>query len=303
MARVEESVFELKQRLPDDASWLRLVFDRAIGPQKLCPRCMRPTTWVASKARRDIVSRCCGWRLSPCGSTFLRNGLLPLSTYFHALKLVCDFNGRLGDNLLARHFGIGLSAGQLLGNRIRLHMTALALNQVDRLAGPVCVDEMLICCAKATGGADERPVIVFGIANKTQCRLFCVPNRKRLTLLPMIARHVEPGAKVIADGWLGYNRLEEFGFVPSRVIHKTKEWRNEQGDATARIEQVWSEIRRILSAHNHVQGQNLWKVLGQFMFLRGCRSRGLSPFVESIANFPSVHGKYEERLREQVDLR
>ena len=49
-------------------------------------------------------------------------------------------------------------------------------------------------------------------------RLRRVPDVSGASLVPFVCKMVEPGAKVLTDGWGGYNTLPEHGYIHSKTI-------------------------------------------------------------------------------------
>ena len=298
----DESMCAFLKAFPDEASCLLWVLNVRFGSGVPCRICGRLVTWRSQGASSQYFRHCCR-RVYPRSEMLAAFTSVPLRIWFLAILIVSNFDGRVSTDFLARHLGLGLKVARRISLRIRLHMTALALKDRPTLAGPVFVDEMQLRAVSNAKRELDDPVVIFGIANKSEVRLFCVPDRKSTTLSPVIERHVAFGSKVVADGLASYDSLANVGFQLSRVNHTNAIWRNGEGYTTVRIEQVWKHLRRrIEGVHVRVSSDTLWTYLGQHMFIIKCRENGLSPFWESLKAFPNIW-EHEEEMRTQIDLR
>lgn len=299
----DESLGALARRFPDEASCLQWLFDVRYGQGTRCGLCGKPARWKPYGAPRQFVSSCCYHEISPCAETLFHKSRLSLQTWFYAMMLVSNFNGRLSQHFLVRHLGIGMTTAFRVADKVRMHMAALALRDASPFEGLVCVDEMQLSAVRTPTFHRDRPVVIFGIATRERFRFFCVANRRAETLVPIILRHVRPGARIVADGLKSYDCLGRHGYSLSRVNHARGLWRNDEGLTTTPIELCWARLRHHLEhVHQSVETRNVWKYLGQHMFIRQTRLGGRSPLWESLAAFPDIR-RLEPKLREQIDLR
>jgi ISXO2-like transposase domain len=90
----------------------------------------------------------------------------------------------------------------------------------DRLTGMVEVEETYIGGQEAglPGGRARGKKVLTGIAVEVlepkgfgRCRLRPLADASAASLQPFVTDLVEPGAKVITDGWQGYSGLEKLG--------------------------------------------------------------------------------------------
>ena len=298
-----ESLGALERWFPDEASCLQWLFDARYGQGTRCGLCGKSASWKPYGAPRQWVSSCCYHEISPCAGTLFHKSRLPLQTWFRAIALISNFDGRISLHFLVRHLGVGITTAFRITDKVRVHMTALALRDDRPFDGPVCVDEMHLSAVRTPSLHRDRPMIIFGIATLERFRFFVVPDRRAETLVPIIRRHVRPGARIVADGLKSYDVLARYGFTMSRVNHTRGLWRNDEGDTTTPIELCWPRLRHQLErAHQHVESRNVWKYLGQHMFIRQTRQRQRSPLWDALATFPDI-GKSATELRTQIDLR
>ena len=94
----------------------------------------------------------------------------------------------------------------------------------DRLSGTVEVDETFIGGEEAglPGGRANGKKALVGVAVEVRqprgygrCRMEILPDASAGSLHPFLTRHVEPGATVITDGWMGYHGIAGLGYAMS----------------------------------------------------------------------------------------
>ena len=95
----------------------------------------------------------------------------------------------------------------------------------DRLAGTVEVDETYIGGEESglRGGRARGKKVLTGIAVDVRgpnglgrCRMRPLADASAASLHAFVTDQVEPGARVITDGWAGYRGLEKLGYVHDR---------------------------------------------------------------------------------------
>ena len=69
-----------------------------------------------------------------------------------------------------------------------------------------------------------------------------VERRDEETLLPIIQQWTEPGTIIVSDCWKAYCNLEKHGYV-HRTVNHSKEFVNEDGDNTNKIEGHWRQAK------------------------------------------------------------
>ena len=85
-------------------------------------------------------------------------------------------------------------------------------------------------------------VWIFGLVERrtNQVILYPVADRREVTLIPVIQRHVEPGSTIYSDGWSAYCNLNDLGYRHFTIIHKyafKKMYRNvETGQVRGRMQ-------------------------------------------------------------------
>ena len=114
------------------------------------------------------------------------------------------------------------------------------------------IDESLFFRRKYHVSRRRRQNWVFGLLQRgtKQCLLFPVRNRKAITLLPIIRRHILPAPRIISDGWLAYKDIGTIDggvFMHDVIVHAENFVHVEDGDIhTQGIEAVWSRCKNRL---------------------------------------------------------
>ena len=92
---------------------------------------------------------------------------------------------------------------------------------------------------------DTKTRWLFGIINKNdhKAHVEFVEKRDILTIIPIITRHVEPGAVINSDGAKVYKSLDQMRYVHNTVIHKENFVNPTDGTHTNWIENFWSNLK------------------------------------------------------------
>jgi ISXO2-like transposase domain len=106
----------------------------------------------------------------------------------------------------------------------------------DRLSGTVEVDETFMGGEEAglRGGRAKGKKLLVGVAVEVRqprgygrCRMEILPDASAGSLHPFLTRHVEPGATVITDGWMGYHGITGLGYAHVRRSQRAARARGE----------------------------------------------------------------------------
>jgi transposase-like protein len=160
----------------------------------------------------------------------------------------------------------------------------------DLLAGTVEVDETYIGGEEPglRGGRARGKKVLTGIAVEVtaprgigRCRMTLLADASSASLHPFVTGHVEPGATVITDAWMGYHGLAGLGYVHQRRSQRAARARGEDpGELLPAVHRVASLAKRwLLSTHQgSVEEAHLQSYLDEFVFRfnrRRSASRGL----------------------------
>jgi transposase-like protein len=160
----------------------------------------------------------------------------------------------------------------------------------DRLTGTVEVDETYIGGEEPglRGGRAKGKKALVGVAVEVKeprgygrCRMAILTDASAASVHPFVTAHVEPGARVITDGWQGYRGLEQLGYVHDRRSQRAARARGEDsGKLLPAVHRVASLAKRwLLGTHQgSTDDAHLASYLNEFVFRfnrRRSRSRGL----------------------------
>ena len=147
----------------------------------------------------------------------------PLTVWFTACWMFATAKDGISALGLQRALEIGSyqTAWVMLG-RLR---SVLVRPGRDRLAGTVEVDETYIGGEEPglRGGRARGKKVLTGIAVEVnepkgigRCRMALLADGSAASLHPFVSGHVEPGATVITDAWMGYHGLARLGYAHQR---------------------------------------------------------------------------------------
>jgi transposase-like protein len=251
-----------------------------------CPRCGHSGGWRLADGRVECGG--CGRRTSVTAGTIFDKTRTPLTVWFHACWLFTTAK----DGISAQHLQRALEIGSCQTAWAMLHRLRSALVRPgrDRLAGTAEVDETFIGGEEhgLRGGRQPGRKVLAGIAVEIsepkgigRCRMAVLADASAASPGPFVTGNVEPGSRVITDGWVGYNGLAALGYAHERRNQKAAARRGEDpGELLPAVHRVSSLCKRwLLGTHQgSVEPAHLQAYLNEFAFRfnrRNSRSRGL----------------------------
>lgn len=227
----------------------------------------------------------CGERTSPTAGTIFDRTRTPLTVWFTACWLFASQKDGISALSLKRQLEIGsYQTGWAMLGRIR---SVLVRPGRERLAGEVEVDETTFGGEEpglAGGRARGEKKVLVGVAvERTQpkgfgrCRLAPLIDASADSLRAFLVDNVEPGAKVVTDGWQPYRPATEGLYVHERLPGAQ---RAQAHKLLPGVHKVSSLAKRwLLGTHQgSVDAAHLPGYLNEFVFRfnrRRSRSRGL----------------------------
>ena len=183
-----------------------------------CRACGHHGGWRLGDGR--FMCSGCGGRTSVTAGTILDRTRTPLTVWFSACWLFAT--GKDGISALSLKRTLEMGSYQTAWAILHRLRSVLVRPGRDRLAGMVEVDETYIG-GEEPGLRDGRArgkKVLTGIAVEVReptgfgrCRMASLPDASAASLHLFVTDHVEPGARVITDGWQGYRGLERLGYV------------------------------------------------------------------------------------------
>ncbi len=251
----------------------------------VCPECGHPGGWLVADGRYKCAA--CGKRTSVTAGTLFDRRRTPLTVWFAA----CWMFATAKDGVSALSLQRSLEIGSYPTAWAMLHPLRQVLVRPgrDRLAGRVEVDETYIGGEEPglRGGRARGKKALVGVAVEVReprgygrCRMEIVGDGSAASLHPFVARHVEPGATVITDAWMGYHGLAGLGYAHRRRSQRAARARGEDPGALPGVHRAASLAQRwLLGTHQgRVDDTHLQAHLNEFCFRfnrRRSASRGL----------------------------
>ncbi len=212
----------------------------------------------------------------------------PLTVWFTACWLFAT--GKDGISALSLKRTLEIGSYQTAWAMLHRLRSVLVRPGRDRLAGVVEVDETYIGGLEAglPGGRARGKKVLTGIAVEVReprglgrCRMLPLADASAASLHPFVKDHVEPGTRVITDGWQGFRGLEKLGYVHERRSQRAARARDEDpGELLPAVHRIASLAKRwLLGTHQgSVDDSHLASYLNEFVFRfnrRRSRSRGM----------------------------
>jgi len=251
-----------------------------------CPDCEHSGGWRLGDGR--FMCAGCGGRTSVTAGTIFDRTRTPLTVWFTA----CWLFGTGKDGISALSLKRTLEIGSYQTAWAMLHRLRSVLVRPgrERLAEVVEVDETYIGGLEPglAGGRARGKKVLTGIAVEVReprgidrCRMLPLADASAESLHGFVKNHVEPGTRVITDGWQGYSGLEKLGYVHDRRSQRAARARGEDpGELLPGVHIVASLAKRwLLGTHQgSVDDAHLTSYLNEFVFRfnrRRSRSRGM----------------------------
>jgi transposase-like protein len=209
----------------------------------------------------------------------------PLTVWFNA----CWLFSTSKDGISALSLQRTLEIGSYQTAWAMLHRLRAVLVRPDRelLSGTVEVDETFIGGHEPwlRGGRAKGKKVLTAIAVEPRgfgrVRMAPVADGSAACLHAFVSDHVAPGARVITDGWAGYNGLDKLGYTHEPRSQRAARARGEDpGELLPAVHRVASLAKRwLLGTHQGaIDDAHLPDYLDEFVFRfnrRRSRSRGL----------------------------
>ena len=260
----------------DYLSWLRWPSGFA------CPRCGHQQAWELGDGRYEC--RECHERTSPTAGTIFDKTRTPLTVWFMACWLLASQKDGISALSLKRTLEIGsYQTAWAMLHRLR---SVLVRPGRECLQGVVEVDESYFGGEEPGQhrGRKKGGKVLVGIAVERvepngfgRCRMAPIADASAETLRAFLREHVEPGTRVITDGWPSYPTATKDLYTHERLVGSGSA---ESAKLMPGVHTVTSLAKRwLLGTHQgSVDDAHLASYLNEFVFRfnrRRSRSRGL----------------------------
>lgn len=252
----------------------------------VCPQCGHRGGWAVAEGGYRCAA--CGRKTAVTAGTLFDRRRSPLTVWFTACWMFASQQDGVSALSLQRALDIGsYQTAWAMLHRLR---SVLIRPGRDRLTGTVEVDETYIGGEEPglRGGRAKGKKALVGVAIEIKeprgygrCRMVILRDGSAAALHPFVTDHVEPGARVITDGWQGYAGIDKLGYTREPRSQRAAKARGEDpGDLLPGVHRVASLAQRwLLGTHQgRVDDAHLQSYLNEFVFRfnrRGSRSRGM----------------------------
>jgi transposase-like protein len=248
----------------------------------VCPECGHPKAWELADGRREC--RECHERTSATAGTIFDKTRTPLTVWFMGCWLFASQKDGISAMSLKRALEIGsYQTAWAMLHRLR---SVLVRPGRERLRGEVEVDETYIGGEEPglRGGRQKGKKVLVGVAVERRepkgfgrCRMAPIADASAETLRSFLFENVEPGARVITDGWPSYPPATKDLYVHDPIPGASGQ---DASKLLPGVHKVSSLAKRwLLGTHQgSVDEEHLAAYLNEFVFRfnrRRSRSRGL----------------------------
>ena len=252
----------------------------------VCPLCDHREYWRLGDGR--LMCRVCGSRTSATAGTIFDRTRTPLTVWFMACWLFAT--GKDGISALSLKRVLEIGSYQTAWAMLHRFRSVLVRPGRERLAGTVEVDETFIGGEEPglPGGRALGKKVLTVIAVEVhepkglgRCRMAPLPDASGPTLFGFLTDHVEPGTKVITDGWKGYEGLTKLGYYHDQRSQRAARLRGDDPHTLLPgVHRVASLAKRwLLGTHQgSIGAEHMGGYLNEFVFRfnrRTSRSRGM----------------------------
>ncbi len=222
------------RRFSDDAACRAYLEQRRWPDGPVCPHCKggKPVYTITSDKARSGLHKCgaCRKQFTVTVGTIFEGSHVPLSKWFAALYLMSSSKKGISAHQLHRGLGLTYKTAWFLCHRIRHAMRTRAFRSY--LSGTVEVDETYVG-AKKPGkrgrGAAGKTIVLGMVKRGGDVNARIIPDVKRRTLRPIIAKTVRKGSRLMSDDLSSYLGLSDRyrhgvvahsrGYVAGKDIH------------------------------------------------------------------------------------
>ena len=274
------SIPSLAQDLKTEGDAYRFLEDLRWRGRPVCPHCgataayfltprngdSRATRTGAKTERRLWKCRSCRKQFSVITNTVMHGTKVPIRTWvFVLLEMVASKNG-VAAREIERKYRVTPRTAWHMTCRIREAMKSDPLASL--FSGVVEADEMYVGPrqrGKGSGMDNKVPVVTL-VERGGRARSVVAQDNTGATLVPLVARSVEPGTAVVTDSWRGYADLHHFVAKHEQVNHGIKEWARGEW-TTNSVEGFFGQVRRSISGtHHQVTNKHVARYMAEFDF-------------------------------------
>jgi len=216
MEEYPQTLAEFDREFATEEACARYLFQLRWPDGFVCPHCGGTKAWTTKRGLFTCAG--CQYQLSVKAGTIFEGSRSPLTMWFWAIWWVTSQKNGASAKGLQRILGLG--SYETTWTWLHKLRRAMVRPGRDRLAGLVEVDETYIGGekpGKRGRGADGKALVLIAAQMDGKrigrVRLRRIPDASGESLDPAVQEAVEPGSVVRTDGWVGYNNLDNLGYL------------------------------------------------------------------------------------------
>lgn len=281
------TIKNFQEQFPTDDACLEFLLKARYPQGVTCPKCQKITPHYRIANRKVYSCQFCGTQVSPTANTIFHKSNTPLRSWFHAIFLMASTKTGISAKQLQRELGVTYKTAWRIFKEVR----KLMAEGVSPLTGQVEVDETYIG-GKRQGrrgrGASGKSVVMGMVEREGNAITKVVPDVKRHTLLPMIAKNVSGDSTIFTDELPSYKTVATLGYAHKTVQHAAKQYVKGIAHVNT-MESLWSTIKRGIDGVNHsVSPLYLQSYLDSYVFRYNHRNDEQPMFCSLLNRISSV---------------
>ena len=230
-----------------------------------CVKCQKITKHHKVTSRPCYECDYCGHQVYPTADTIFHKSATPLRIWFEAIYRMASTRCGISAKQIQREMVVTYKTAWRMFHQIR----ALLGEDIASLDGKVEVDETYIGGkkkGKRGRGAEGKSKVLGAVQRNGKVIAQVVPDVKRPTLVPFMAKRVSSDATLYTDEFPTYDHMTRLGYKHKRIDHHAEVYVN--GDIhTNSIEGFWSLVKRGISGVYHsVSPSYLQLYLNEYAF-------------------------------------
>ena len=222
MEEYPKTLLEFEEQFSNEDACLEYLFRLRWPEGFICSQCGHDKAW--NTKRKLLHCANCGFQTSVTAGTIFQDTGKPLKLWFRAIWHLT--NQKYGANALGLQRVLGLGSYRTAWAWMHKLRRAMVRPERESLSGKVQADESYIGGArpgKRGRGAGGKALVVVMVELKEdkigRIRLRRVPDATGTSLEEIVKKNVAPGSIIQTDGWRGYGRLSDLGYV-HEVVRK-----------------------------------------------------------------------------------
>jgi len=252
----------------DDNACLKWLKNHRYPDGIYCTKCGKVTNHYRIKNRTCYSCYKCGTQVYPMANTIYEKSTTSLKDWFYAMYLMANTRCGISAKQLQRELGVTYKTAWRMFHKIR-EMMYEKHDRSDTCDKTFELDETYIGGKHKgkCGRGSENKSVVFGIAQrKKKIIAKHVENAKSKTLLPIVAKNIQPHAIIYTDEFRSYNKLTDMDYYHEKIHHCNKEYVLGKIHIN-NIEGFWSIMKRGISGVYHsVSSKHLNKYINEYVF-------------------------------------